>query len=56
MKYIIEDTKDENEVKLNLKYFKSYENKQKEDEINENLITKKIELPEGNELSQLIIR
>ena len=55
MKYIIEDTKDENEVKLNLKYFKSYEKEQKEDEINENLETKKIELPEGNELSQLII-
>ena len=55
MKYIIEDSKDENEIKINLKYSKTYDKELNEELINEILETKKIEIKEGNELGQLIM-
>ena len=53
IKYIIEDNKEINEkIKLNIKY-KIYNNKK---ELNENYEINALEIPEGNELSKLIIK
>ena len=53
IKYIIKDNKENNEkIKLNIKY-KIYNN---EKELNENYDINALEIPEGNELSKLIIK